>query len=533
MIDDVYLWIVIVGGFAAFFAAMGIGANDVANAFATSVGSKSLTIKSAIIIATIFECAGAILMGSHVTNTIRKGIADYQCFEDNPEVLMYGCMCVLFSVGLWLFIASYFEMPVSTTHSCVGGMIGMTLVIGGSSCVKWYESKDTFPYVGGVSGIVLSWVISPLMSAFISGLIFFITRTFVLRSKNSFNRTFISMPIFVGLTLLLNTFFIIYKGAKGLGLHKTPIEVAVGTAFGVGTFFGLIIIPFTPRLKKRVERIYKLKSKSSEMNLNELDDVSVEVELQEQEQEKETEQKQENDVIKQNPLNINRKRGNFFNKTLKHINDSVNYNIEQDITSSKRVTDIHENAEKFDGKTEESFKYLQIFTAICDSFSHGANDVANSIGPFAAIYLIWSSGKIEKKAEMDSDAYWILGLGGLGIVIGLLTYGYKIIRAIGVKICKITPSRGFAIELGTATVIIIGSRLGIPLSTTHCQIGGTMGVAALEDMRRCTGMNSIVVGKSILGWFLTLLVVGLTTALFISMGVYAPTIIAPRCNITA
>ena len=122
------------------FAAMGIGA-DVANAFATSVGSKSLTIKSAIIIATIFECAGAILMGSHVTNTIRKGIADYKCFEENPEILMYGCMCVLFSVGLWLFIASYFEMPVSTTHSCVGGMIGMTLVIGGSSCVKWLNQR--------------------------------------------------------------------------------------------------------------------------------------------------------------------------------------------------------------------------------------------------------------------------------------------------------------------------------------------------------------------------------------------------------
>lgn len=530
MIDNVYLWIVIVGGFAAFFAAMGIGANDVANAFATSVGSKSLTIKNAIIIATIFECAGAILMGSHVTNTIRKGIADYKCFEENPEILMYGCMCVLFSVGLWLFIASYFEMPVSTTHSCVGGMIGMTLVIGGSSCVKWYEPKDTFPFVGGVSGIVLSWVISPVMSALISGFIFFITRTLVLRTKNSFNRTFISMPIFVGLTLLLNTFFIIYKGAKGLGLHKTPIEVAVGTAFGVGAFSGLIIIPFIPRLKKRVERIYKLKSKSSEMDLNKLDGISVEVEMQEQEQ------KQEQDKeIKQNPLNINRRGGNLISKTFKHIHDSVNYNIDQDVTSSKRVSDIHENAEKFDGKTEESFKYLQIFTAICDSFSHGANDVANSIGPFAAIYLIWSSGKIEKKAEMDSDAYWILGLGGVGIVIGLLTYGYKIIRAIGVKICKITPSRGFAIELGTATVIIIGSRLGIPLSTTHCQIGGTMGVAALEDMRKCTGMNSIVIGKSIMGWFLTLIIVGLTTALFISMGVYAPSLVQNKCiagNIT-
>ena len=151
MIDQVYLWIVIVGGCASFFASMGVGANDVANAFATSVGSKTLTIKQAMIIASICECSGAILMGSHVAETIRKGISDYKCFVDAPAVLMYGCMCVLFAVGIWLFIASYFEMPVSTTHSCVGGMIGMTIVAAGPNCVIWYEYKETFPYYKGRS----------------------------------------------------------------------------------------------------------------------------------------------------------------------------------------------------------------------------------------------------------------------------------------------------------------------------------------------------------------------------------------------
>ena len=140
-----YLWILIVSGFMSFFAAAGIGANDVANAFSTSIGSTALNMKSALIIASIFELSGALLMGSHVTETIRKGIADYQCFEDNPYVLMYGCMYVLFSVGLWLFLASKYEMPVSTTHSCVGGMIGMTIALGGVDCVNWYTIKDTFP----------------------------------------------------------------------------------------------------------------------------------------------------------------------------------------------------------------------------------------------------------------------------------------------------------------------------------------------------------------------------------------------------
>ena len=133
-----YLWIVVVGGAFSFFAAMGIGANDAANAFATSIGSKSLTIRNAVILAVVFESSGAVLMGNHVVNTIRKGIADYECFEDDPYSLMYGCMWVCLSVGMWLFLASKYEMPVSTTHSCVGAMIGMTICLKGTDCVIWY-----------------------------------------------------------------------------------------------------------------------------------------------------------------------------------------------------------------------------------------------------------------------------------------------------------------------------------------------------------------------------------------------------------
>ena len=184
-----YTWIVVAGGIFSFIAAMGIGANDVANAYATSVGSKALTMKQAVILASIFETSGALFMGSHVTKTIRKGIADYECFEDDPGVLMYGSMCVCLSVGIWLVIASKYEMPVSTTHSCVGGMIGMTMALKGAECVTWYKPMDTFPYVGGVSGIVMSWLVSPLFSAAFSSALFGMIRQLVLRSENSFNRT--------------------------------------------------------------------------------------------------------------------------------------------------------------------------------------------------------------------------------------------------------------------------------------------------------------------------------------------------------
>ena len=472
-----FLWIVAAGGFFAFFASMGIGANDAANAFATSVGSKALTIKQAVILAAIFETGGAILMGNHVTDTIRKGIADHQCFQDNPEVLMYGCMWVIFSVGVWLFLASYLEMPVSTTHSCVGGMVGMALVLGGSNCVIWYKPVDTFPYVGGVSGIVMSWFISPIFSLLIAILIFSSTRVLVLRHNFESNRINFVYPILIGSTITINTFFIIYKGAKGLGLHNTPLNTAFAIAFGAGGFCALITTPLVPKIKQMVQKRF-INNNNIEMKV--IEDAIVE--------EKET-------------LNISNE------------------------TELNRIVNLHKKAEKFDKRTEEVFKYLQVFTAICDAFSHGANDVANAIGPFAAIYVIYDSGgDFGKKTSMGNDAYWILGLGGVGIATGLLIYGRKITYAIGEKLCKITPSRGVAIELSSALVIITGSRLKIPLSTTHCQVGATVGVGLLEDTNGFSGINCRIFLKTIIGWLITCVVVGGTTALLVSQGSYAPSV---------
>lgn len=495
LLKMMYLWIVIVGGIFAFFAATGIGANDAANAFATSVGSKALTIKQAVILAAVFETAGAILMGSHVTDTIRKGIADYQCFEETPYVLMYGCMWVILSVGLWLFLASYYEMPVSTTHSCVGGMIGMAMALGGTDCVIWYKPVDTFPYVGGVSGIVLSWFISPVFSALISMFIFSITRCCVLRHKFNSYRLNLAYPILIGSTITINAFFIFYKGAKGLGLHKTPLEIAFLISFGSGIVSGLITIPIVPRIKNFV--IKRLNKTHTEFELSE-------------------------DVENKNK-----------NIETAIIENKEAYNI-KDKKQLDKIIKIHTSAEKFDPRIEEVFKYLQVFTAICDAFSHGANDVANAIGPFAAIYVIYNNGgDLSKKTSMGEDAYWILGIGGVGIAAGLLVYGKKITYAIGEKLCKITPSRGVSIELSSALVIITGSRLKIPLSTTHCQVGSTIGVGLLENTRKCSGINGKVFIKTAIGWLVTCIIVGLSSAMLSSQGVYSPSLInSTFCNST-
>merc|ERR1711998_693985 len=181
------------------------------------------------------------------------------------------------------------------------------------------------------------------------------------------------------------------------------------------------------------------------------------------------------------------------------------------------VAAVHANAEKFDTATELTFEYIQIFTAIVDSFAHGANDVANAMGPFMAINAIYKSGKVEKKTgEGEDDGLWILALGGIGIGVGLCLYGYQIIRAIGVKLAVITPPRGVCIELGSATVIIFGSYLGLPFSTTHCQVGATTGVALLEGKK---GINGWVLFKTVIGWIITLVVVGFTTGILLAQGI--------------
>lgn len=462
---------------------MGIGANDAANYFATSIVSKDLNIRQAVVLACIFETAGAILMGGHVTDTIRKGIADYKCFEEQPELLMYGCMWVVLSVGMWLFLASKYEMPVSTTHSCVGGMIGMTMVLAGSECVIWYKPAETFPYVGGVSGIVLSWFLSPIFSAIFAMIIFGITRSLVLRKDFNSYRINIAYPVLIGSTMTINSFFIIYKGAKGLGLDKTDLSVALGSSFGIGIGSALITIPIVPYLKKYIDK--KMNNKESNIQKSNIE-MTLSDEI----------------VGQQDRFNI---------KSMNEMN---------------RIVRLHENAEKFNVNTEELFKYLQVFTAICCSFSHGANDVANAIGPFAVIYVLYENNYniTSGKTDMGDNAYWILAMGGIGIAIGLLVYGYKIIYTMGEKLCKITPSRGTANELSSALVIIIGSRLKIPLSTTHCQVGATTGVGFLENTKDCSGINCRVCGKTVVGWLVTCIIVAGTTALLTAQGVYSPAI---------
>ena len=317
----------------------------------------------------------------------------------------------------------------------------------------------------------------------------------MLRLKDSFKFCIYIFPIIVGCTVTLNTFYIVYKGAKGIGLNEIPLEIACAWSFGLGSGSALLTIPiFKYYLQPFIEN--KLNELQSEKIIENNDNFIIgNIEL--------INNDNNQDDNNENHDNLD----NYFDSILNNDN---------------KVLNIHENAEIFDEKTEEIFKTLQVFTAICDSFSHGANDVANAIGPYAAIYMIYKDNELKKKNDLDSDAYWILAMGGIGISLGLAIYGNNIIQAIGIKLCKITPSRGISIELASALTIITGSRLEIPLSTTHCQVGATIGVGLLEDIKNFSGINPNIFFKTLFGWIATLIFVSVSTGLLVSQGAYAP-----------
>jgi len=494
---DEFTWIVVLGAIMAFFAAFGIGANDVANAYATSVGSKALTVKQACALAVVFEFVGATFLGGSVVKTIRKGIADQDAFKDDPALLMWGCLCVISCVGIWLLVMSRFEIPVSTTHSCVGGMMGMTIAARGGAAVFWATPSSTFPFVKGFASVALSWLFSPILSGIASMALFWTLRKFVLRSAKPFDRSVLVYPACVALCVTIITWFMLIKGIKVVKLSKSIGDGGVvGVAFGVGIGVAILGIPLYMQCKKRiVDGKFVPPPTAIEM-----------ADAQAAEGKKDAEAEEE-------------KPTTMSGKFMKAVATSLNNDPHASVGVEATTTAIHRNAEKFDRNAEAFFTYLQIFSAIFDSIAHGANDVANAVGPFATIYIVYTSGVVSSKADMGDNRFWILGLGGLGIGAGLLLYGYKIMRAIGVKLAVVTPVRGFCIEMGSSIIVIIGSYLGLPLSTTHCQVGATAGVALLEGSKGC---NPIVILKTALGALVTCFCVGILSGIVFAIGAYAP-----------
>jgi len=383
-----------------FFMAWGIGANDVANAMGTSVGARALTLSQAILVACIFEFAGAYLAGGEVTSTIRKGIIDPQLLADSPDLLVFGMMASLLAAGTWLLIASFKGWPVSTTHSIVGAIVGFAAVGISFDAVSWSK----------VSSIVSSWVVSPLMAGTISFLIFRSVQNLILNTEHPFDNAKKYVPVymfFVGFVISMVTFL---KGLKHVGLSLNFQESLIySILIGVGiSLLGSLFL-------RRVENTHQVRG----------------------------------DVV-------------------------------------------------FDG-VEKVFAVLMVFTACAMAFAHGSNDVANAVGPLAAIAnVVQSGGQIAVQSTMP---WWILLLGGIGIVSGLAMLGYRVIETVGRNITELTPSRGFAAELAAATTVVLASGTGLPISTTHTLVGAVLGVGLARGL---SAIDLSVVGRIIISWVITL-----------------------------
>eukprot|EP00198_Chlamydomonas_reinhardtii_P005535 XP_001694871.1 sodium/phosphate symporter [Chlamydomonas reinhardtii] len=491
-----YMWLVICGALASFAMAWGIGANDVANSFATSVGAKTITLRQACVIAGIFEFAGALGLGGEVARTIAGSIARPAAFQDMPEMFAYGMLCALISASTWLYIATYLSLAVSTTHSIIGAVLGFALVWGGSGAVVWNDRKKEFPYSTGLVPVVCSWFVSPITAGIAAGILYFFNRLIVLRRQNSTTLAIWVFPLLVFLTVFINLFFVIYKGASkvaGWTSHKAAWVSAVVAA----GLFVLACFPGTWILRRQVTKDMDeaaQKAADAEANAG----------------------KEKEGVEEAEPTS---KAMKIFNSIKKAATRGLDVDIHANVETDRAVHDLHAAAEVFSPETEQVYKYLQVFSACAVAFAHGANDVANAVGPFAGIYHVYRFWNVASNGETP---IWVLAMGGAGIVVGLATYGYNIIVTLGVGLAKMTPARGYCAELAAGITISVASVYGLPVSTTQIITGAEMGVGLVESVR--TGVNYKLLAKQFAAWVFTLIIAGFLSAAIFAFGAYAPSL---------
>lgn len=399
-----------------FYVAWNIGANDVANAMGTSVGSGALTLRRAVILAAIFELAGAFLLGSHVADTVESGIVDISFFANDPRFYVYGMMAALLAAGVWLQTASYFGWPVSTTHTIIGALAGFGVVVAGIHSIYW----------GRVLFILASWLISPFLGGAIAFCVFNIIRRKILYNRHPIAAAKRVTPFLVFTVFAVLAMILLFHGMESINVSYN-FWPALGLSVGIGLIAALVSIFFTRRIQE------------------------------------------------------------------------------------KRDPDSGAHFEQLEDQTrtvEKIFVYLQIISACFMAFAHGANDTANAIGPLSAVIEFIRTGAINPHTPVP---FWLLAIGGVGIVIGLATWGWRVIKTVGKRITELTPTRGFSAEFGAAITILVASRLGLPVSTTHTLVGAVLGVGIARGI---SAINLNVVRDIVISWVVTVPAGALLAILF-------------------
>lgn len=401
----VFLTLAVIFG---FYMTWGIGANDVANAMGTSVGSGAITVKQAIIIAAIFEFTGAFLAGGEVTTTIRAGIIQPAAVENSPELLVYGMLSSLLAAAIWLMVASQRGWPVSTTHTIVGAIVGFAVAGIGINSVQW----------GKIAAIASSWLLSPLLGGLIALLLMLSIRFLILNTERPFDQARKWGPFYIFLVGFTTSLFTLFKGLGHLKVDFSGLE-----SLALSALIGLILALIGHRMIQRIQ-----------------------------------------------------------------------------------IADDADRHSHFAG-VEKAFVPMMIFTACAMAFAHGSNDVANGIGPMAAVLsILGSGGKVVQGSHLP---LWVLLLGGAGIVIGLATMGYKVMQTLGTKITELTPTRGYCATLASAMTVVLASKTGMPISTTHVVVGAVIGVGLARGIG---ALDLRVLGNILVSWLVTLPVGGLLAA---------------------
>ena len=448
-----------------FYMAWSVGANDVANAMGTSVGSGALTLKRAVILAAILQFSGAFFVGSHVSETVRKGIVDTQSFNDQPMLLAYGMLAAMLAAAAWLQFASYYGWPISTTHSIVGAIIGFGVVVGGVSAVHWEK----------VGAIVSSWVISPLLSGTIAFFLFSFIRRKVFDSATPVLKAKQLTPYLVFFVFSILSLVMVFKGLKNLHLDL-PLTQALFMAVGIGLVAAVVSHFLLKNVQEVPDEAETLPpSWSLCIGLGRADkNLKKALESSSADMQPELE-----DILER----VGRMKAEVQQKTDSEM-EAVSYQ-----------------------KVERIFVYLQILSAGFVAFAHGANDVANAIGPLAAVINIVQTGAVSMKSAVPT---WVLALGGIGIIVGLATWGWRVIETVGKRITDLTPSRGFSAEFSAAITIVLASKLGIPISTTHTLVGAVLGVGMARGLE---ALNLRTVRDIVISWVVTIPVGAVLTIL--------------------
>eukprot|EP00915_Cephaloidophora_sp_WS-2016_P000117 GHVH01000198.1.p1 GENE.GHVH01000198.1~~GHVH01000198.1.p1 ORF type:complete len:582 (+),score=76.05 GHVH01000198.1:225-1748(+) len=501
----------------------------------SAVGSGALTFRVSIIIAAIFELVGSVGFGASVTDSVKSGIIKEEYQDMRPDLIMWSNLSALLTGTVWLVGASVLGLPVSTTHTVVGCLFGAGLAIPeGYKIINWV-------YLGTV---VASWFISPILCMGFTMLIYGLYRKYILRhdadkaimlaEKTLWGTIFLTCAVF--------GIFFVLKTPMSQEWAEENVGAAVGVGVGIGVVCMLVITPFFKWFAKR-----KMKSKDE---LEELELAKSQVEATGSVGDEYEYYELSDDLEERGrhrKASSSRSKDDLFDdgtddESAVDCNEMMKkkwYALPwfMDIKAVALANDIHatqayDTAERFHPRTEQYFAYLQVITSCMSCVVHGANDVANATAAFSSIFEVYdANGIVEGKM---TTPYWILALGGASIGIGVFFLGHKVIMSMGFKLAAITPSRGFCMELSTTLVMVVGSFAGIPLSTTHCKVGGTMAIALMEQSDRPprkrnlmgrlnpSALNCRLVTKIIVSWIATLVVAAAMSATVFSLGIYSP-----------